>query len=100
MQVKKRRTHGDEKHTKSITISRRLRMLPGHMNYPSKVLWDGARGYIACRCQTHYGTVDGDVLYSWDAKTAATVQETCKKNQNSNTMSNTITSGIASNGLT
>ncbi|XP_073225882.1 uncharacterized protein [Cicer arietinum] len=47
------------------------RMLPGHMNYPSKVLWDGARGYIACLCQTHYGTSDGDVLYIWDVKTGS-----------------------------
>ncbi|CAL5214885.1 unnamed protein product [Lathyrus oleraceus] len=47
------------------------RMLPGHMNYPSKVLWDGARGYIACLCQTHYGTSDGDELYIWDVKTGS-----------------------------
>ncbi|KAL5074207.1 hypothetical protein RYX36_013191, partial [Vicia faba] len=47
------------------------RMLHGYMNYPSKVLWDGARGYIACLCQTHYGTSDGDVLYIWDVKTGS-----------------------------
>ncbi|KAJ1405973.1 WD40/YVTN repeat-like-containing domain superfamily [Sesbania bispinosa] len=47
------------------------RMFPGHTNYPSKVLWDGARGYVACLCQTHYGTSDGDVLYIWDVKTGS-----------------------------
>ncbi|KAK7358573.1 hypothetical protein VNO77_00506 [Canavalia gladiata] len=46
------------------------RMFPGHMHYPSKVLWDGARGYIACLCQMHYRTSDAtDVLYIWDVKT-------------------------------
>lgn len=44
------------------------RMFPGHINYPSKVLWDGARGYIVCLCQTHHGNCDGDVLYIWDVK--------------------------------
>lgn len=47
------------------------RMFPGHVNYPSKVLWDGTRGYIACLCQTHYGTSDGDILYIWDVKTGS-----------------------------
>ncbi|XP_054824182.1 uncharacterized protein LOC129322131 isoform X2 [Prosopis cineraria] len=46
------------------------RMFPGHMNYPTKVVWDGARGYIACLCQTHTGTSDTSVLlYLWDVKT-------------------------------
>lgn len=55
----------------SLETQRVERMFPGHMNYPSKVLWDGARGYIACLCQTHYGTSDGDVLYIWDVKTGS-----------------------------
>ncbi|KAK4262814.1 hypothetical protein QN277_028322 [Acacia crassicarpa] len=46
------------------------RMFPGHMNYPSKVVWNGASGYIACLCQTHTGTSDSSVLlYIWDVKT-------------------------------
>ncbi|XP_027342263.1 uncharacterized protein LOC113855028 isoform X2 [Abrus precatorius] len=56
----------------SLETLRVERMFPGHMNYPSKVLWDGARGYISCLCQTHYGTSDAaDVLYIWDVKTGS-----------------------------
>ncbi|KAK6935446.1 hypothetical protein RJ641_035601 [Dillenia turbinata] len=48
------------------------RMFPGHPSYPSKVLWDGARGYIACLCQYHSGRSEAlDVLYIWDIKTGA-----------------------------
>ncbi|KAK7318180.1 hypothetical protein RJT34_02879 [Clitoria ternatea] len=56
----------------SLETLRVERMFPGHMNYPSKVLWDGARGYVSCLCQTHYGTSDAtDVLYIWDVKTGS-----------------------------
>nr|KYP58650.1 WD repeat-containing protein 7 [Cajanus cajan] len=56
----------------SLETLRVERMFPGHMNYPSKVIWDGARGYISCLCQTHYGTSDAtDVLYIWDVKTGS-----------------------------
>lgn len=56
----------------SLQTLRVERMFPGHMNYPSKVLWDGARGYISCLCQTHYGTSDAtDILYIWDVKTGS-----------------------------
>lgn len=54
----------------SLETLRVERMFPGHMNYPSKVVWDGARGYIACLCQAHSGTSDAsDLLYIWDVKT-------------------------------
>ncbi|KHM99942.1 Serine/threonine-protein phosphatase PP1 [Glycine soja] len=56
----------------SLETLRVERMFPGHMNYPSKVLWDGARGYISCLCQTHYGTSDAtDILCIWDVKTGS-----------------------------
>lgn len=56
----------------SLETLRVERIFPGHMNYPSKVLWDGARGYISCLCQTNYGTSDAaDVLYIWDVKTGS-----------------------------
>ncbi|KAL1364345.1 hypothetical protein HN51_012545 [Arachis hypogaea] len=56
----------------SIETLRVERMFPGHVNYPSKVVWDGSRGYIACLCQTHCGTSDAtDVLYIWDVKTGS-----------------------------
>ncbi|XWS61711.1 hypothetical protein CRYUN_Cryun07bG0149400 [Craigia yunnanensis] len=48
------------------------RMFPGHPNYPAKVVWDGARGYIACLCRDHSRISDAtDVLYIWDVKTGA-----------------------------
>ncbi|RDX80160.1 WD repeat-containing protein 7, partial [Mucuna pruriens] len=56
----------------SLETQRVERMFPGHMNYPSKVLWDGARGYISCLCQTYFGASDAtDVLYIWDIKTGS-----------------------------
>ncbi|KAK7369730.1 hypothetical protein VNO80_11773 [Phaseolus coccineus] len=56
----------------SLETLRVERIFPGQVNYPSKVLWDGARGYISCLCQTHYGTSDAtDVLYIWDVKTGS-----------------------------
>lgn len=48
------------------------RMFPGHTNYPAKVVWDGARGYIACLCPNQLGTSDvNDILYLWDVKSGA-----------------------------
>ncbi|XP_062074431.1 uncharacterized protein LOC133778502 [Humulus lupulus] len=48
------------------------RMFPGHPNYPAKVVWDGARGYIACLTPNNFGTSDAnDILYLWDVKTGA-----------------------------
>ncbi|KAJ6388600.1 hypothetical protein OIU77_027041 [Salix suchowensis] len=39
---------------------------------PEKVVWDGARGYIACLCRSHSGLSDtSDALYIWDVKTGA-----------------------------
>lgn len=54
----------------SLETLRVERMFPGHINYPSKVVWDGARGYIACLCQAYSGTSDAtDILCIWDVKT-------------------------------
>ncbi|CAI9094174.1 OLC1v1029867C2 [Oldenlandia corymbosa var. corymbosa] len=48
------------------------RMFPGHPYYPSKIVWDGVRGYIACLCPNLSGTSESsDVLYIWDVKTGA-----------------------------
>ncbi|XVE81715.1 hypothetical protein DITRI_Ditri15bG0087900 [Diplodiscus trichospermus] len=56
----------------SLETLRVERMFPGHPNYPEKVVWDGARGYIACLCRDHSRIPDvADVLYIWDVKTGA-----------------------------
>ncbi|KAK9277497.1 hypothetical protein L1049_007041 [Liquidambar formosana] len=56
----------------SLQTLRVERMFTGHPNYPAKVVWDGARGYMACLCQNHLGISDAiDVLYIWDIKTGA-----------------------------
>ncbi|XP_062146298.1 uncharacterized protein LOC133854226 isoform X2 [Alnus glutinosa] len=56
----------------SLETLRVERMFPGHPSYPSKVVWDGVRGYIACLCRDHSGTSDStSVLYIWDVKTGA-----------------------------
>ncbi|KAL3498909.1 hypothetical protein ACH5RR_041641 [Cinchona calisaya] len=48
------------------------RMFPGHPYYPAKIVWDSARGYLACLCPNHLGKSDtSDVLYIWDVKTGA-----------------------------
>ncbi|KAJ4949954.1 hypothetical protein NE237_026786 [Protea cynaroides] len=56
----------------SLETLRVERMFPGHPTYPSMVVWDGNRGYIACLCRNHPGVTDTlDVLYLWDVKTGA-----------------------------
>ncbi|KAJ6703540.1 RABCONNECTIN-3B ISOFORM A [Salix viminalis] len=56
----------------SLETLRVERMFPGHPSYPEKVVWDGARGYIACLCRSHSGLPDtSDALYIWDVKTGA-----------------------------
>ncbi|GFZ16445.1 transducin/WD40 repeat-like superfamily protein [Actinidia rufa] len=56
----------------SLETLRVERMFPGHPYCPAKVVWDGARGYLACLCQNHLGISDAlDVLYIWDVKTGA-----------------------------
>ncbi|XVF51412.1 hypothetical protein PTKIN_Ptkin04bG0183300 [Pterospermum kingtungense] len=56
----------------SLETLRVERTFPGHPNYPAKVVWDGARGYIACLCRDHSRISDAiDVLYIWDVKTGS-----------------------------
>ncbi|TYH28182.1 hypothetical protein ES288_A02G124800v1 [Gossypium darwinii] len=56
----------------SLETLRVERMFPGHPDYPAKVVWDGARGYIACLCRHHSRVSDAiDVLYIWDVKTGS-----------------------------
>ncbi|XP_068644896.1 uncharacterized protein [Aristolochia californica] len=61
----------------SLETLRVERMFPGNPSYPETVVWDSARGYIACLCRCispsflappDFGT---DVLYIWDVKTGA-----------------------------
>ncbi|PIA34273.1 hypothetical protein AQUCO_03800098v1 [Aquilegia coerulea] len=48
------------------------RIFAGHPIYPSLVVWDGARGYIACLCKNNSGISDAvDVLCLWDVKTGS-----------------------------
>ncbi|KAK3020200.1 hypothetical protein RJ639_046832 [Escallonia herrerae] len=56
----------------SLETLRVERMFPGHPTCPGKVVWDTARGYVACLCLNHSGTSDVfDVLYIWDVKTGS-----------------------------
>ncbi|KAL6502370.1 hypothetical protein OROHE_024648 [Orobanche hederae] len=56
----------------SLHTLRVERMFPGHMYFPSEVLWDGVRNYIACLCPNRSEKADAlDVLYIWDVKTGA-----------------------------
>ncbi|XP_012470531.1 uncharacterized protein LOC105788275 isoform X1 [Gossypium raimondii] len=56
----------------SLETLRVERMFPGHPDYPAKLVWDGARGYIACLCRHHSRVSDAiDVLYIWDVKTGS-----------------------------
>lgn len=48
----------------SLETLRVERMFVGHISYPSKIVWDGRRGYLACLCPNF-----SDVLYIWDIKT-------------------------------
>ncbi|KAG9445500.1 hypothetical protein H6P81_011628 [Aristolochia fimbriata] len=59
----------------SLETLRVERMFPGNPSYPETVLWDSARGYIACLCR-HISSsslvpldLGTDVLYIWDVKT-------------------------------
>ncbi|KAJ7004155.1 uncharacterized protein [Populus alba] len=62
----------------SLETLRVERMFPGHPSYPEKVVWDGARGYIACLCWSHSGLSDtSDTLYIWDVKTGARERVLC-----------------------
>lgn len=56
----------------SLDTLRVERMFPGHPNYPTKVVWDGTRGYIACLFRSLSRKSDPiDILYIWDVKTGA-----------------------------
>ncbi|KAK9145983.1 hypothetical protein Sjap_005886 [Stephania japonica] len=56
----------------SLETFRVERMFSGHPNFPSFVVWDGARGYVACLCKNLLGKGDSvDFLYLWDVKTGA-----------------------------
>ncbi|VFQ68018.1 unnamed protein product [Cuscuta campestris] len=56
----------------SLDTMRVERMFPGHPFYPSKVMWDSRRGYIASLCSNQTGdSARVDILYIWDVKTGA-----------------------------
>ncbi|XP_010541230.1 PREDICTED: uncharacterized protein LOC104814738 isoform X2 [Tarenaya hassleriana] len=56
----------------SLETLRVERMFPGHPGYPAKVVWDGARGYVASLCRSRSRASDPtDALYIWDIKTGA-----------------------------
>ncbi|PIN01700.1 hypothetical protein CDL12_25793 [Handroanthus impetiginosus] len=56
----------------SLQTLRVERLFPGHLHFPSKVMWDGVRGYVACLCPNHSEKADAvDILYIWDVKTGA-----------------------------
>ncbi|KAF2313386.1 hypothetical protein GH714_010705 [Hevea brasiliensis] len=82
----------------SLETLRVERMFPSHPSYPEKVVWDGARGYIACLCQSHSGTSDVvDVLYIWDVKTGAL--ERVLRGTASHSMLDHFCKGISANSI-
>ena len=82
----------------SFQTSRVERMFPGHPNYPTKVVWDGARGYIACLCPNNLGTSDAnDILYLWDVKTGA--RERVIRGTASHSMFENFCKGISMNSI-
>ncbi|RVW43078.1 hypothetical protein CK203_086616 [Vitis vinifera] len=77
----------------SLETLRVERMFPGHPSYPAKVVWDGARGYIACLCRNYSGTSDAvDVLFIWDMKTG--VRERVLRGTASHSMFDNFCKGI------
>jgi WD40 repeat protein len=82
----------------SLETLRVERMFPGHPSYPSKVVWDGVRGYIACLCRDHSGTSDStSVLYIWDVKTGA--RERVLRGTASHSMFDHFCKGISMNSI-
>ncbi|CAM8955422.1 unnamed protein product [Rhodiola kirilowii] len=48
------------------------RIFHGHHSYPSKVIWDGLKGYVACLCKINAGVTDQqDLLFIWDIITGS-----------------------------
>lgn len=77
----------------SFNTLRVERLFPGHPYYPENVVWDSARGYIACLCPNHSGISDThDVLYIWDVKTGA--HERAIRGAAAHTMFNHFCTGI------
>lgn len=82
----------------SLETSRVERIFPGHPYYPEKVVWDGARGYIACLCRFNSRTSDAvDVLYIWDVKTGA--RERVLRGMASHSMFDHFCKGISRNSI-
>lgn len=82
----------------SLETLRVERMFPGHPSYPAKVVWDGARGYIACLCLNYSGTSDAvDVLFIWDMKTG--VRERVLRGTASHSMFDNFCKGINMNSI-
>ncbi|XAR55096.1 hypothetical protein NMG60_11030485 [Bertholletia excelsa] len=80
----------------SLETLRVERMFPGHPNYPSNVVWDSKRGYLACLCQNHSGKSDAfDVLCIWDVKTGT--RERVLRGTASHSMFDHFYKGINSN---
>ncbi|KAF6162144.1 hypothetical protein GIB67_008273 [Kingdonia uniflora] len=83
----------------SLDTLRVERMFPGHPNYPTVVVWDAGRGYVACLCKNHLGLSDGvDVLYLWDVKTG--VRERVLRGTASHSMFDHFCRGININSIT
>ena len=82
----------------SLETLRVERMFPGHPSYPAKVVWDGARGYIACLCRNYSGTSDSvDILFIWDMKTG--VRERVLRGTASHSMFDHFCKGVNINSI-
>lgn len=80
----------------SLQTLRVERMFPGHHITPTKVVWEGVRGYLACLCQGSLRASDAnDLLYIWDIKTGA--RERILRGTASHSMFDRFCSGISMN---
>ncbi|KAJ8646225.1 hypothetical protein MRB53_007973 [Persea americana] len=83
----------------SLESLRVERMFPGHPSYPAMVVWDSARGYLACLCHNSSASSNVvNILYLWDIKTGA--RERVLRGTASHSMFDHFCRGINVNAIT
>ncbi|XP_058100172.1 uncharacterized protein LOC131245027 isoform X3 [Magnolia sinica] len=83
----------------SLETLRVERMFPGHPSYPTMVVWDSRRGYIACLCRSFSASSGAiNALYLWDVKTGA--RERTLRGNASHSMFDHFCRGINVNSVT
>lgn len=83
----------------SLETLRVERMFPGHPSYPAMVVWDSARGYLACMCRNILASSDAvNILYLWDIKTG--VRERVLRGTAAHSMFDHFCRGVNINSIT